>query len=151
MSSLKDFLSKGLDTAKSFNPLEQVKSGAVEIVKDLAGKGAELLTQVQEGKLTLEQAKIELEKFKIEAQYKAESNITERWKSDNKDGTWLAKNVRPLSLAWALTNATLMIWADSVGWINVQEKWIGLITSLILTIVNGYFVLRSFVDKRKTN
>ncbi len=145
MSGLKEILS----TVKGFNPLQQVKEGAVDIVKDLAGKGMDLFSKVQDGKISAEQAKIDFEKFKIDAETQTENNITERWKADA-DGSWLKSNVRPLALCWALGNATLMIWSDSMKWIVIEDKWIPLLTQLLLTIVGGYFALRSIFDKNKT-
>lgn len=150
MSKVGDLLGKGMDSLKSFSPLAQVKEGAVEIVSNLASKGTELFTQVQEGKITIEQAKIELEKFKIDSQHKQEQNITDRWVADSQSKGWLKNNIRPLALAWALGNATIMIYLDSLDWFTVDEKWIPLLTQLLITIVGGYFVLRSTFDKRKS-
>lgn len=66
-------MSKLLDTIKGLNPLEQLKGGAVEVLKDGLGKAAEIFTNVQEGKLDLKQGLQEIEKLKIEGEQKLET------------------------------------------------------------------------------
>lgn len=84
------------------------------------------------------------------AQLKAEleSEISRRWDADAAGKSWLARNVRPLSLVWALCIFTIMLFTDgNVGDFKIQDAYIPVFQTVLITILGGYFVARSF-DKR---
>ena len=47
-----------------------------------------------------DEAKIELKKLFLDYESKIESEITNRWTSDNAQDSWLPRNIRPLVLAF---------------------------------------------------
>lgn len=84
------------------------------------------------------------------AQLKAEleSEISKRWEADAAGKSWLAQNVRPLSLVWALSIFTIMLFTDgNVGEFSIQPVYVPVFQTVLITILGGYFVARSF-DKR---
>ena len=78
-----------------------------------------------------------------------ESNITERWVSDNQ-GSWLSKNVRPMVLLTLVVCTLLMIFIDA-GTIdfNVEPKWTDLLQLVLITVITAYFGGRSFEKRNK--
>ena len=76
-----------------------------------------------------------------------EAEITKRWQADSLTDSWLSKNVRPLTLAAVMTFLILMTFFEGFGVSSVSERWIGLWELVSLTVIGGYFAVRS-VDKR---
>ena len=78
-----------------------------------------------------------------------EANITDRWKADMNSNSWLAKNIRPATLAFLVVSTVLMIFIDA-GTINftVEEKWTDLLQLVLITVIGAYFGGRS-VEKIK--
>jgi len=112
------------------NPASEAIKGAVEGVGNVVDK----FVQSPDEKAKL---KAELEK-----------EISQRWGADMTSDSWLSKNVRPLVLIWAMVNFTLLMWLDgNVGEFSVSESWIPMFSNIMITIIGGYFVVRS-IDKR---
>jgi hypothetical protein len=76
-----------------------------------------------------------------------ESEITKRWEADSLTDSWLSKNVRPLTLICVMTFLILMTFFEGFGISSVNERWIGLWELVSITVIGGYFAVRS-VDKR---
>lgn len=76
-----------------------------------------------------------------------EQEISKRWASDMNSDSWLSKNVRPLTLAAVMIFLILMTFFEGFGISSVDERWIGLWELVSLTVIGGYFAVRS-VDKR---
>ena len=85
------------------------------------------------------------EKEAIRASIEAE--ISNRWKSDMTSDSWLSKNVRPLTLIVVIAFLVFMTFFDGLGWVDVNDSWISLWNMLSVTVVGGYFAVRS-LDKR---
>ena len=76
-----------------------------------------------------------------------EAEITKRWESDGLTDYWLSKNVRPLTLATVMIFLVLMTFFEGFGISSINERWIGLWEMVSVTVIGGYFAVRS-VDKR---
>lgn len=76
-----------------------------------------------------------------------EAEITKRWNSDMGADSWLSKNVRPLTLVTVIVFLVLMTFFEGFGISSVSERWIGLWEMVSVTVIGGYFAVRS-VDKR---
>lgn len=76
-----------------------------------------------------------------------ENEITKRWQADSLTDSWLSKNIRPLTLAVVITFLVLMTFFEGFGISSVNERWIGLWEMVSITVIGGYFAVRS-VDKR---
>jgi len=75
--------------------------------------------------------------------------VTKRWVSDS-SGNWLTKSVRPLTLIFLTLSMVLLILLDSleIGF-NVDNEWINLLQSLMMTCFLAYFGGRSYEKTRK--
>ena len=76
-----------------------------------------------------------------------EAEITKRWQADSLTDSWLSKNVRPLTLICVMTFLILMTFFEGFGITNVNQSWISLWEMVSVTVIGGYFAVRS-VDKR---
>ena len=76
-----------------------------------------------------------------------EQEITKRWQADSLTDSWLSKNVRPLTLATVMIFLVLMTFFEGFGISSVNESWIGLWELVSVTVIGGYFAVRT-VDKR---
>ena len=76
-----------------------------------------------------------------------ESEISNRWNSDMTSDSWLSKNVRPLTLIVVIVFLVLMTFFDGMGWVDVNNAWVQLWNMLSVTVVGGYFAVRT-LDKR---
>ena len=119
--------------------------GAAELVKGVGGVIDNLHTSKEE-KLAAEQ---KIKALIAEHEAKMEQNITDRWSADMKSDSWLAKNIRPATLAFLVISTVLMIFIDA-GTINftVEEKWTDLLQLVLITVIGAYFGGRT-MEKRK--
>lgn len=77
-----------------------------------------------------------------------EKEISSRWASDMASKSWLSRNVRPLVLVWAVVIFTILLFTDgNLGEFTVQPAYLPIFQTLLLTIIGGYFALRT-IDKR---
>lgn len=76
-----------------------------------------------------------------------EAEITNRWNADMDSDSWLSKNVRPLTLVVVVSFLVLMTFFDGLGLVEVNESWISLWEIASVTVIGGYFAVRT-VDKR---
>lgn len=145
-------LGKLLDVAKSFNPLEQGKEAIVDVAKEGLSKAADIVKNVQEGKMQITEGLQEIEKLKIESESKLkltlESNITSRWRLDsNSDSIW-SKTARPFTLYFTIINTFALMWVTVLTNLKIDESWIPLLITIVSTVLGGYFVLRTIEKKR---
>lgn len=98
--------------------------------------------------LTIEQ-KMEYEKLQNDFIAQQEAQVSDRWKYDMSSDSWMAKNVRPLTLIALLSFLFIMIFLDAMEIrFVIRESWISLYETILVTAIGGYFVVRS-VEKKK--
>jgi hypothetical protein len=114
--------------------------GAADLVKGVGGVIDNLHTSKEE-KLAAEQ---KIQELIANHQAKMEQNITDRWSADMKSDSWLAKNIRPATLAFLVVSTVLMIFIDA-GTIDfeVEAKWTDLLQLVLITVIGAYFGGRS--------
>ena len=67
-------------------------------------------------------------------------NISSRWSSDMKSDSWLSKNTRPLTLIYLTFAATSLMVVDSFHTtFDVDEAWVELLKTLLITVYVAYF------------
>lgn len=115
------------------NPLKKIlNAGAKETVQAVANVVDQFVQNPQE---------------KEAARAAIENEITRRWQADSLTDSWLSKNVRPLTLATVMVFLVLMTFFEGFGISSVNERWIGLWELVSVTVIGGYFAVRT-VDKR---
>ena len=71
--------------------------------------------------------------------YKTEqTNVTERWQSDNNTDSWLNKNIRPLSLVAIFVGYFLFALMSAFGY-DAKESYVNLLGQWGMLIMSAYF------------
>ena len=98
----------------------------------------------------LQQVKNELEKIVNEAEKNASNQVTDRWKSDNLSDNKLSKNIRPISLIFVTVVFVIISFMDgNVGEFKLNESYIPVYQTLLLSIYGAYFVGRTITKIKK--
>ena len=80
------------------------------------------------------------------------NNVSSRWNNDMKSDSWLSKNTRPLALIFLTASAVLMMSVDSFHLqFDVDEAWIELLKTLLITVYVAYFGSRGAEKITKIN
>jgi len=115
------------------NPLKKILTGGVKETVDAVANVVDRFVATPEEKEQIRKS--------------VESEITKRWEADSLTVSWLSKNIRPLTLATVMTFLVLMTFFEGFGISSVNERWIGLWELVSVTVIGGYFAVRT-VDKR---
>ena len=120
--------------------------GAKDLVEGVGGVIDDLHTSKEE-KLA---AKLKMKELISNHEVEMEKQITDRWKADMNSDSWLAKNIRPMTLAFLVVSTVLMIFIDG-GMINftVETKWTDLLQIVLITVIGAYFGGRSLEKVKK--
>ena len=98
----------------------------------------------------LQQVKNELEKIVNEAEKNASNQVTDRWKSDNLSDNKLSKNISPMSLIFVTVVFVIISFMDgNVGEFKLNESYIPVYQTLLLSIYGAYFVGRTITKIKK--
>jgi hypothetical protein len=109
-------------------------NGVLGIVKNLIDKDDVLPAEDKEKALKL------LEQDMVEMQ-----EVSKRWASDMKSDSWLSKNTRPMTLIYLTVMMSLYIILDSLDIaFNIDDSWVELLKTLLVTIYVAYFGSRGF-------
>tara|TARA_R110002012_G_scaffold318349_1_gene536526 strand:- start:434 stop:883 length:450 start_codon:yes stop_codon:yes gene_type:complete len=78
--------------------------------------------------------------------------VSSRWRADMKSDSWLSKNTRPLALIFLTASAVLMMAVDSFHLqFDVDDEWISLLKTLLVTVYVAYFGSRGAEKITKIN
>ena len=89
---------------------------------------------------------------KIKAVDQELKEVSSRWRSDMKSDSWLSKNTRPLALIFLTASAVFMMAVDSFHLqFQVDEAWINLLKTLLVTVYVAYFGSRGAEKITKIN
>jgi predicted PurR-regulated permease PerM len=132
-----------------------LSSGVDKVVDSVADGLDKLFTSDDErnrAKIELEKirqaSKLELEKEANRAEQIAQENVTERWNID-KDGNFITKSIRPLTLAYLMVVITILAMFD--GNIKIDEyefviksEWVDLFKQAFLVVLGAFFIGKSY-------
>jgi hypothetical protein len=79
-----------------------------------------------------------------------QSNVTDRWKADTATDSWLAKNIRPLSLVAIFVGYFLFAFMSAFGY-DANESYVTLLGQWGMLIMSAYFggkTLENIVEMR---
>ena len=112
------------------NPIEVIK--AITKDKDIPAKDKETMLA------DLQQDVIEMQE------------VTKRWQSDMSSNSWLASNIRPLSLAFLTLSLFIYIILDSsLEAFKIDDEWVSLLGNLLMLVYGGYFGARTLEKIRR--
>jgi hypothetical protein len=118
------------------------------LIKDV-GKVIDDLTTTDEERLA---AKQKIEELLEQADKDAQGQVTERWKLDMQSDSFLSKNIRPLVLVYLTVIFTALSFFDgNIGGFQVDEAYIPIFQSLLITVYGAYFVGRTWEKNKKSS
>ena len=86
----------------------------------------------------------------LESDVKEQEETSNRWKYDMQSDSRLAKNIRPLVIAYLTIVVSLLAFLDSAfPQFTVKAQWITLFTTLLATVYVAYFGGRSYEKTKK--
>lgn len=116
------------------------------LIKDVGGV-IDKLTTTDEERLA---AKYKIQELLEKADQDAQSQVTERWKLDMQSDSFLSKNIRPLVLIYLTVIFTVLSFFDgNIGGFQVDEAYIPIFQSLLITVYGAYFVGRTWEKAKK--
>ena len=129
------------------NILGTIFSGGAKDLVEGVGSVIDNLHTSKEEKLA---ARLKMKELISNHKVEMEKQITDRWKADMQSDSWLAKNIRPMTLAFLVISTVLMIFIDA-GTIKfvVEEKWTDLLQLVLITVIGAYFGGRSLEKVKK--
>ena len=134
---LKSKAPKLLKTLGSFLP----DSGGLGIVKNIIASDSSIKPIDKEIAMRL-----------VEQDIAEMKEVSSRWRSDMKSDSWLSKNTRPLALIFLTASAVFMMAVDSFHLqFQVDEAWINLLKTLLVTVYVAYFGSRGAEKITKIN
>ena len=100
------------------------------------------------------EAKQKLEQILAQAEQAAQAQVSARWEADMKHGSWLSKNIRPLTLIFLTAVFTILSVFDGNLQIGGEDFTIGaayvpVYQTLLMTVYAAYFAGRSIEKVRK--
>ncbi len=127
--------------------LKKIFSGGAKELVDSVGNAIDKIHTSAEEK---ELIKHEINKSIYEFEKTIQEQVSERWKADMQSDNWLAKSIRPLSLAFLLVFLTVFTLVDfSFVELDIKDSWIDLWQMLAITAFGAYFGGRSYEKIKK--
>ena len=97
-----------------------------------------------------EEAKQKITQILAEAEQAAQAQVTARWEADLKHGSWLSKNIRPITLVFlTAVFVILSVFDGNLGEFTIGESYIPVYQTLLITVYGAYFAGRSIEKVRK--
>ena len=97
------------------------------------------------------EAKRKMEEVLMQAESQAQEQVTRRWEADMKSDNWLSKNIRPLICIFLTAIfVVLSVFDGNIGDFVIQESYIPIYQTLLITVYGAYFAGRS-IEKIKKN
>ena len=117
------------------------------LIKDV-GKVIDNLTTTDEERLA---AKLKVEELLEQADKDAQDQVTKRWELDMQSDSFLSKNIRPLVLIYLTVIFTILAFFDgNIGGFQVDEAYVPIFQSLLITVYGAYFVGRTWEKNKKS-
>jgi hypothetical protein len=104
------------------------------------------LTTSDEERLAAKQA---IEEILMKSESDAQEQVSRRWEADMRSDNWLSKNIRPLICIFlTAVFVVLSLFDGNVGGFIIQESYIPIYQTLLITVYGAYFAGRS-IEKIK--
>ena len=111
------------------------------IIKELFNGGVtSLVDEVVTSKEEAQTLKNELRKIEVDLTKTIEQEVSKRWVADMQSDSYLAKNIRPLVLAFLVVSTVVMVFIDSGNiTFEVKDTWVDLLQIVLITVIGAYF------------
>ena len=111
------------------------------------GNVVDNLSTSDEERLAARQA---MEEVLVQAEAQAQEQVTRRWEADMRSDNWLSKNIRPLICIFLTAIfVVLSVFDGNIGEFAIQESYIPIYQTLLITVYGAYFAGRSIEKIKK--
>ena len=117
-----------------------------DAIKDIGNIVDDLHTSGEEK----EEAKQKITQILAQAEQAAQAQVSARWEADLKHGSWLSKNIRPITLIFlTAVFVILSVFDGNLGEFTIGESYVPVYQTLLITVYGAYFAGRSIEKVRK--
>ena len=96
------------------------------------------------------EARQKIEQILAEAEQAAQAQVSARWEADLKHGSWLSKNIRPITLIFlTAVFVILSLFDGNMGEFTISDAYVPVYQTLLMTVYAAYFAGRSIEKVRK--
>ena len=90
-----------------------------------------------------------MEEILAAAEQAAQAQVSARWEADMKHGSWLSKNIRPMTLIFlTVVFVILSLFDGNLGDFTISAAYVPVYQTLLMTVYAAYFAGRS-IEKVK--
>ena len=119
-----------------------------DTIKDVGN----ILDNLHTSKEEKAEAKQTMEEILAAAEQAAQAQVSARWEADLKHGSWLSKNIRPLTLIFLTAIFTILsIFDGNIGEFTIGEAYVPVYQTLLMTVYAAYFAGRSIEKVKKVS
>ena len=118
-------------------------------IDDIIGAGLKIIDKVIPDPAQKAQAQLALQQLaqdgklaELQADMNEANNISDRWKADLNSDSWLAKNIRPISLIAIFIGYFIFAMMSAFG-MNANESYVQLLGNWGMLVFGAYFGSRS--------
>jgi len=98
------------------------------------------------------EAKQKIQEILEQADKEAQEEVSARWKYDMQSDSFLSKNIRPMVLIYLTIIFTALCFTDgNIGEFQIDQAYIPIFQTLLVTVYGAYFVGRSWEKSRKND
>ena len=95
-------------------------------------------------------AKQKMQELMVSAEQEAQKEVSARWEADMKHGSWLSKNIRPLTLIFlTICFVILSVFDGNMGEFTIGAAYVPVYQTLLMTVYAAYFAGRSIEKVKK--
>lgn len=95
-------------------------------------------------------AKERITEILAKAEQAAQAQVSARWEADMKHGSWLSKNIRPLTLIFlTICFVILSVFDGNIGEFTIGAAYVPVYQILLMTVYAAYFAGRSIEKVKK--
>ena len=117
-----------------------------DIVKDIGNVLDDLHTSGEEKA----EAERKIKSILVQAEQAAQQQVSARWEADMKHGSWLSKNIRPLTLIFlTICFVILSVFDGNIREFTIGAAYVPVYQTLLMTVYAAYFAGRSIEKVKK--
>ena len=117
-----------------------------DVVKDIGNVIDNLHTSGEEKA----EAERKIKEILVQAEQVAQAEVSARWEADMKHGSWLSKNIRPLTLIFlTICFVILSVFDGNMGEFTIGAAYVPVYQTLLMTVYAAYFAGRSIEKVKK--